>query len=214
MKKALVLTVGGSDKPLVISIKTWKPDFICFVCSDRTQKMIDGEGKVCCDRYGKPVRQSIKNQSNYSGDYEKIIVNPDDFNEIYRKILEKIRQLKKENFEILADFTGGSKTMSSVLEFFALMDFGIKPVMVKGPRRDIMKTTSGSVAVPVDVDSARADIIFKFADALIKSHLYTSARKILDELATKIADTSVQRAIIRKSEICEGFELWDKFEYE
>ena len=72
MKKALVLTVGGSDEPLVISIKTWKPDFICFVCSDKTQKMVDGEGKVCCDRYGKPVRESIKKQCEINDEkYEK-----------------------------------------------------------------------------------------------------------------------------------------------
>ena len=71
MARALIFTTGGSDKPLVKSIKLSKADFILFLCSvdDKGPPMragsyilVDGEGRPCKDEdmaTGNPLLSSV-----------------------------------------------------------------------------------------------------------------------------------------------------------
>jgi len=233
MKKALIVTVGGSDEPIVQAIKSYEPDFVYFICSKgdvRTGSthQVDGEGKICCRR--REIKclncsniiekgeyyPSIVVQAGYPKEkYKKIeLDNPDDFEEVYKKISSTIAEAKQQNFdEIIADFTGGTKTMSAVLEMLACFDWDIKLSLVKGQRRDVVKTTVGSVPVILDVSLARANYVLNIVDALISRYLYYSACLLLEDLLKNDLPSSIQSAIIRKYSICKAFSCWDSFEY-
>jgi CRISPR-associated protein (TIGR02710 family) len=217
MTKALIITVGGSDEPIVQAIKTYKPDFIYFICSKgdiRTGStyQVDGEDKVC----GNQTRESIIKQSGYSKGYEKIeLDDPDDFKEVYKKIRETIDKAKQNHNEVISDFTGGTKTMSAVLEMLACFDWDIKLSLVKGPRRDVVRTTSGSIPVIIDddVNIARVDYMLKIVDIFISKYLYYSACLLLEDLLKKGLPSELQQKIIKQHNICKVFSYWDSFEY-
>ncbi len=42
MKQALIATVGGSAEPVVLSILTHEPAFVCFVCSQGSVDQVAG----------------------------------------------------------------------------------------------------------------------------------------------------------------------------
>lgn len=234
MPKALIITVGGSDEPVVISIKKHNPDFIYFICTAGKKETastfcIDGEGNVCervkeikCKKCNEIIRKgekypSIIKQSDYRGEYNKIeIEDADDFYDIYEKTKEVIREAKEKGFEIIADFTAGTKTMSSVLAMLSALDFEIKPYLVKGKREDLVKTTEGSV--PVNLEShfkrSRVDFLLKIYENLVKDFYYNSAITILDNILDMGLEPELEREIRKKREITMAFYLWDIFQYE
>ncbi|MCM8826474.1 MAG: TIGR02710 family CRISPR-associated CARF protein [Candidatus Omnitrophica bacterium] len=235
MPKALIITVGGSDEPIVNAIKVYNKngiDFIYFICSGgdspaSSSPTIDKEGKpilvkkeIKCPHCKEIVveahqRENILKQSGYKGRYEKIeINNPDNFEEVYKKTFECINKAKKDGCEIIADFTGGTKTMSSVLAIFSALDFKIKPSLTIGERRDINKTTSLSTPIILDIDSVRADFIFKITDELISRYLYFPALLLLEKTLQLGFKQEILEKITKKVLLCKVFYLWDSFEYE
>ncbi len=233
-KKVLIITVGGSDEPIVNAIKDLKDEieFIYFICSGGTSKTassptVDGEGKVIevkkeikCPRCNEIIqhqelRENIIKQSGYKGEYKKIeIENPDDFREVYEKTLLAINEAKKQGKEIICDFTGGTKTMSSVLAILSVLDFDTKPFLTIGARRDIIKTTGISHTTALDVDSARIDFVLKIVNELISKYLYFPASLILKKLLQFGLKHEIIEDIRKKLALCEIFYMWDSFNYE
>lgn len=240
-KKVLIITVGGSDEPVVEAIKGYKPDFIYFICSggkpevashitvdgkDENKKTIINE-KPCirkkqikCPDCGVTIQKeerfpSIIEQAEYEGDYEKIILNdPDDFSEVYDKTKICIDKAK-EMGNVIADFTGGTKTMSSVLSLLCAFNFNISPSLVKGKRENIIKISEGSIPVRENFNFARIDYILKIAGDFVSRFLYYPAKIIIEDVLTKIElNGELERKLIKKRNFCEGFYLWDIFEYE
>jgi len=233
-KKILIITVGGSDEPIVNAIKDLRDEieFIYFICSGGKGKTassptIDGEGKVIevkkeirCPHCKKIIqqeekRESILKQSGYEGNYTKIeIENPDNFKEVYEKTSLAISEAKKQGKEIICDFTGGTKTMSSILAILSVLDFETKPVLTIGARRNIIKTTGISHPEALDVDSARIDFVLKIVDELISKYLYFPASLILKKLLQFGFKREIIENIRKKLALCEIFYKWDSFNYE
>lgn len=231
-RKILIITVGGSDEPIVKAIKTYKPDFVYFICSGGDKKTaseitVDGEGIVCIRKreikcpYCKKIivekegYPNIITQSGYEGKYEKVILNdPDDFNEVYNKTKATIEKAKQMGDEIICDFTGGTKTMSSVLSILSAFDFQLNLSFSKGKRKDTEKIEGESVPVVENINSVRVDFVMNVVDSLIARYLYYSAKLLLENLLTKGLTGDLQRKLLRKTELCEAFYRWDNFEYE
>ena len=234
MKKALIVTVGGSDTPIVQAIKSYKPDYIYFICTTgkngaSSSVTVNGNGNVChrkkeikCKKCGEILEKaesypSIIKQSKYDKEYEKIeINNPDDFNEIYKKISDTIEKAKENKYEIIADFTGGTKTMSSVLTILATLDFEIKLSLTTGIRDNIIKVTYESVPSFLNVDYPRTKYILDKFDTLVCRYLYYPACLILENFIQ--GGTGLNQEIIdiirKKYFQCKAFFYWDIFEYE
>ncbi len=237
MKKVLIITVGGTFEPIVDSIKDLKPDFIYFLCSGgkdpkkSSKFQVNGPGKPCkkyikerCQKEGcgetieKEVGSpNILEQTNYKGKYKIIELNdPDNFDEVYKKIKETIEKAKKMGYEICADYTGGTKTMSSALAVLSSLDFEIKPFLVKGKRDDVIRTSGLSSVLNIEnqVNSARADFLLKTIEKLIEKNLYYSALEMIKFLLQKQLPEEIQRVLKEKKDICEGFFYWNNFQYE
>ncbi|WP_042708493.1 TIGR02710 family CRISPR-associated CARF protein [Methanobrevibacter wolinii] len=95
-KKILVLSVGGSPEPLIISINTFKPDAVYFIHSKETLETI------------KNVVSEVPFEFSYK---TKLIENPESLQESFDKSREVLLELNKEEYNIHIDFTGGTKPM-------------------------------------------------------------------------------------------------------
>jgi CRISPR-associated protein (TIGR02710 family) len=233
MAKILIITVGGSDEPIVAAIKSYKPDFIYFVCSagnsrSASTQMVDGKGDVCirqkeirCKKCHEVIVKgeyypSIISQSQYPTDrYQKIeILNPDNFQDVYVKVSNIVEDAKKKGHEIIADFTGGTKTMSSVLAMISALNFEIKPSLTIGQRNDLIKTKIGSTPSIINFDVARSETIFTTVNILISKYLYFPAKSILETLLRFGFEEHIAQKIRNKCIFCDAFGKWDIFEYE
>jgi len=230
--RALIITVGGSDAPVVEAVRKHKPDYIYFVCSGgepniASSPTIDGEGKVVLVRkeikcpkckniiVSEERRENILKQSGYRRDYKKIeIYDPDNFNEVYQKISDTIDKAKQNGYEIIADFTAGTKTMSSVLAMLSILDFDIKPSLTIGRRRDIIKTEGLSISQIINVNPARVKFFLERVSDLISRYLYYPASLFLERLLEIGLEDTLRKKINKLWRLCKAFYSWEKFEYQ
>ena len=141
MEKILILSVGGSAEPIINAIKNSKPDFVYFFCSSGpkgSEGTIDSPGDPCGDKrkfkctecgyehnLGNPNGKAIVFQTRFEkGQYEIVTIDdPDDLNECYEKLLALVETIKEkyDNSQVIANYTGGTKTMSIALALVAIM---------------------------------------------------------------------------------------------
>lgn len=89
--KVLMVSVGGSDAQILISIEHNKPDYVVFLCTEDDEtgtkgglSSINGEGLVCRSNACKQCGYKIEDRKNIvsrmqlkDGDYELIAVETD-----------------------------------------------------------------------------------------------------------------------------------------
>lgn len=148
MSKILLVTVGGSFQPIVTAIRSLRPDRVIFICSDGdrgSKSQVIGEGTPCEVRRGTEVIEKLPNiptqtelGSRFQPERDLILIqNPDDLNECYQLTTNYIHQLKQESSEdeIIADYTGGTKSMSAAL-VLAAVDNSIPLYVTTGTTRE------------------------------------------------------------------------------
>ncbi len=162
MSKVLLVTVGGSFQPIVTAIRSLQPDRVIFIASDGekgSKSQVIGEGTPCEVRRGAEVIERLPNipaqvnlRENFQPERDLILVqDPDDLNECYSKIYSCIRNLQQESgHEIMADYTGGTKTLSAALAM-AAVDCGISLYITIAARDNLMKVERGELTKKVDI---------------------------------------------------------------
>ncbi|MGB9904225.1 MAG: hypothetical protein ACPLQO_06100 [Desulfotomaculales bacterium] len=155
--RVLVVTVGGSDQPLVKAINFYRPDLTVFLCTQTegenkgSLETVDGPGKVCrdrlcpfCGKKEKEDRESIVKQAGIAGDaYKVLVVPPDDPYQIYETALRVIKEHLDQGDEVIVDYTGGTKSMSVGLAMAAVEYPQCGLSLVKGKRLDLMRVRDG-----------------------------------------------------------------------
>ena len=162
MSKILFVTVGGSFQPIVTSIRSLQPDRVIFIASDGekgSKSQVIGEGTPCEMRRGAEVLERLPNiptQIELSDCFEKerdliLVQNPDDLKECYTKIHTFICNLQQEaNHEIMADYTGGTKSLSAALAM-AAVDCGVSLYVTIATRDNLVKVEQGQITQKVDI---------------------------------------------------------------
>ena len=161
MSKILFVTVGGSFQPIVTSIRSLKPDRVIFIASDGekgSKSQVIGEGIPCEVRRGAEVIERLPNiptQLELGERFQKerdliLVQNPDDLSECYPKIHTSICNLQSNSDdEIMADYTGGTKSLSAALAMAAI-DCGISLYVTIATRDNLIKVEQGQVPRKVD----------------------------------------------------------------
>ena len=157
MSKVLIVTVGGSYKPIVTAIETLQPERVVFICSDGdrgSKPQVIGKGNPCEFRRGTEVIERLPNiptQANlgerFQEDRDLIeIQEPDDLSECYIKASSTIQTIKRESpeAEIIADYTGGTKSMSVGLAM-ASLDYKVQLYLTTANRTNIIKVERGEM---------------------------------------------------------------------
>lgn len=167
MKQSILLcTVGGSHQPIVTAIHALAPAFVCFLCTDRdpatgqpgSRLQVEGKGNVIkahpTDEV--PTLPNIPTQTALAaGAFEVRLVPTDDLDgvvETARRAMIDLRQGFPEA-HLVADYTGGTKTMTAGLILAALEEPDVELRLVTGARGDLVKVhdgTQASAAASVD----------------------------------------------------------------
>lgn len=232
MKKILILSVGGSPEPIVNAIKTYNPDFAYFFCSSGPKGSvvtIDSPGDPCGDKrkskchqcghefyLGNPEGKAIVFQAGLDRPKYEIITidDPDDLNECYLKLLNLAGAIKEkfgENCQVIANYTGATKTMSVAMVLVGLMTEEWDLSLNIGPRLDLIKVRGGDVPVVIDKWRIFCQNQLDSVKKSIEKFDYAYAAYSISEMLSRPLDRSIRTPLIEAKQICQAFDLWDKF---
>ena len=229
--KVLLLSVGGSDAPVVISAQRHQPDLVIFFCTGSSgsatgsRETVDGEGLVCvdnpcfaCGHKRKKDRKSIAKQLGLEANQYKIeIVPPDNIFEIYQAAERVIAKHISDGHQVMVDYTGGTKSMSVGLAAAAMEYNECTLSLVKGPRLDLLRVRDGMEQVA----KLSSNLIYlrrqkKLSQNLLNSWNYHATAEVIAEtrkecgnIMWKEQEEEFERALL----LCRGFAAWDKFNY-
>lgn len=157
MTQILICTVGGSHQPIVSAINDLRPDFVVFICTDRdpatnqpgSRVQIEGKGNCIKAHNGdaNPTLPNILTQTGLASEkYEMVLTLSDNLDRIYLDCVTAIDDISRRfpDARIVADYTGGTKSMSAGLVMAVVESPGIDLQLVTGSRADLIKVQDGS----------------------------------------------------------------------
>lgn len=222
----LLCTVGGSHEPILTALRQTTPDFTCFICTDRDPATgrpgSDGQilGKGSCIKARpsdeKPSLANIPTQAGLREDqYEVVHVPADDLDEVFRILRDTIQSLGRHfpGARLLADYTGGTKTMTAGLVSAALESDGVELQLVTGSRADLVKVRSGMEAVTqANVERVRLERAMRPYIAAWRRYAYAEAQQGLAALPRpRDRDLAARLAMLR--DLSRGLDAWDRFDH-
>lgn len=230
----LLCTVGGSHEPIVASIAELKRRasrddgeyLVCFICSESVGRRpgsidyITGECTPIEVRRGGEIVERLQNIPTLIdlpvACFEICVVHPDNLDDAYIKIRRHIRDLreKKPGARFVADYTGGTKTMTSALVCAALESDDVDLQVVIGTRVNLVGVSpgtphgAGSVHVPgVLIDRAVARHL-----RLWERFAYHQAARTLQCVPVNAGTPEQERALLARH-LSEVLALWDDFNH-
>lgn len=223
--KMLLLTVGGSCEPVIESILKNNPDRIFFICSGggkSSRRVVTGEGHVCGQDLRHPDKPNILTQvgidPSENEKYEIIEIddvdNPNACYEICNDLISDIRK-KYPSVEIIADYTGGTKSMTAGLIMAAMNDPSVILCVITGERKDLIRVVSGTQQIRlIGVKLPLLERQFRAALILADRYDYLGCLYILESILN-LPDipTELQKKIQKAISLARGFREWDKFNH-
>ena len=226
MHTILILTVGGAHQPILRSIELNRPDFVHFLCSADGGRnkgsywQVIGEGKVIKSQYAleQPDLPNIAELAGLPPDRFEVhrIEHFDDLNDCYLKAAQVIEKVHVENPSamVLADYTGGTKSMTAGLAAAALDDGQCEIRLVAGLRQNLERVTNQTEFVrPIQVWDVQANRRMHAASELIQRFDYASAVRILEDVAARFASDATIEQLQRWLALCRAFDAWDRFNH-
>lgn len=227
--KVLIITVGGSCEPIVLSIKANKPNYIYFICSDDgpaskgSYVTVINEGLPC---KGNPTRNipdkmNILQQSAFPKANTSLnkISDPDDFNICFEECVKIIENAYTTfpGHNISIDYTGGTKSMSAGLVAAASLIQDIEINLVTGIREDLVKVKEGTS----HLHKSKKNLFYlnnylNKIDHLISHYQYAGAVDLLTNILDEIPDLppNFEATMSHILQTSKAFDHWDKFRHQ
>ncbi len=222
-KTTLLCTVGGSYQPIVKAIEHLRPDHVCFICSDDdpatgnkgSYTQVEGKGNVIKAHFQdeKPSLPNIPTQTGLQAEQVTVLrVDPDNLDDIYRTLIDWLSGRDRRAERLVADYTGGTKTMSAALVAVAL-DEGIKLQLVSGSRSNLVKVESGAEYVaPAAVSESRFRRQLAQAMAPWQRHSYDESALILEKIEPP-SPPELRGEYERAIGVSRALAAWDRFDH-
>ena len=131
--RMMICSVGGTEQPVVHSLKAVEPESVVFYCSTGTSENVPGIIRECPF-----IRHTAVVET---ADWEDIEFN---LHLLYRELPAHVDRRGLGWDSVLVDYTGGTKTMGAAL-VLATVDKGVQYAYVSGDRR-----SGGGTGVVVD----------------------------------------------------------------
>jgi CRISPR-associated protein (TIGR02710 family) len=226
--KILMLTVGSSHQPIITAIRSLQADRVVFICSSGnkgSQTQVIGEGTPCEVKRGTEVIERLPNIPKQAGLGDRfdptrdviLIQEPDDLSECYQRASSGIQSLQREfpDAQIMADYTGGTKSMSVGLAMAAL-DYQATLYVTTGNRTNIIKVERGELTAQAVVAPLVAQrTIEQFLPIVLQQYNYPAAIGELKRLLSSMAlPSETRRQIQDLYACCSGLDAWDRFEHD
>ena len=221
----LVCTVGGSHQPVLTALKARHWDRVFFVCSAPTPESRSSIAMVteAVEIVGSDARpaqrlDSIPVQAGLAdGDWEIIEVPPDDPDTAFSLLVDRLRALNRDGRRIVADYTGGTKSMSAAL-VLASFEVGAELQLVTGRRGDLVRVldrTEREIAIGTRRVSVARE--FERLAAGWRRFAYQEAAEgftgLWNDLKAEGASRDELRQLTRAKELSEAFAAWDAFDH-
>jgi hypothetical protein len=160
---------------------------------------------------------SIVAQTGLSEDqYTKwTLEDPDNLGICYQRLGElrgTIRQTFGRESHVVANYTGGTKTMSVALSMAALAS-GWELQVNRGPRIDLVKVRHGDVPVFAAMSDIYEDRYTILADQAVYCYDYGSASVLANDLLQMRLSPNSERTWIDVHAAAKGFVAWDVFDH-
>ena len=204
MKRALFMTVGTGRRDeksikslahgLLVSITHYNPDRIVFFGSEESTETIESV-----------KRQYYENRGEELINYNFVTIDRiDDFDDCFEIIKEEIRE--KEDYEIVIDYTSGTKTMTMSAAICSML-YHKKLSLVAGKRGENGIVVPGTEKiVEQSLYSAYDKLLFDQVKTLFNSYRFKDAKSVLNQIVISDGKEKFEQLI-------EAYDLWDKFDH-
>ena len=222
----LLCTVGGAHQPILKAIESTTPRHVCFFCTDRDPEtgkpgsivQVTGKGAVIKAHRDdkKPTLPNIPAQAGLAdGGFETRIVPADDLDGAYLVMRATVAELVHQHSgaQFVADYTGGTKTMTAALTCAALESDDIELQLVAGARPDLLRVANGTEqAVVASVARLRLDRAMAPYLGAWRRFAYHEAADGLDGI--RIAADAADRARLALARVLSrALARWDDFDH-
>lgn len=225
-QRVLICTVGGSHQPILTSIREVEPDFVCFVCTGPdpatgtpgSEVQIKGKGSVIKAKAAdeRPTLPSIPIQAGLAEEqFEIRLVPADDLDSAVRAIAAAIEVLERRfpGAALVADYTGGTKTMTAALVVAALGSDTVELRLVTGARGDLVKVHDGSQSsMPAAVEGVRLGRALELGLAAWRRYAYGEAAEMLRRIPAP-RDSQLRAELQIAREVSRALDAWDRFDH-
>ncbi len=226
MTKILICTVGGSHQPIVSAINEQRPDYVIFICTGKdpaTERhgssiQITGSGNCIKAQHldEKPTLPNIPAQTSLTAEqYEVCCTLSDDLDQIYLDCSNAINAALRRfpNAKIIADYTGGTKSMSAGLAMAALEHQDIQLQLVTGSRSDLIKVPDGAqFAIFANIEQIRFErLIAPYRQAWTR-YAYSEAEAGLSQISAPRSH-ELRGQFSKFRDLSRAFAEWDNFNH-
>jgi len=223
----LLCTVGGSRQPILTAIRELAPAFVSFIVTGKDAatgrpgsiNTIIGKGTPIEVRPRGDIIERLPNiptLAGLSGDqFACVEVPADDLDETVERIAETIAEMRARfpGAALIADYTGGTKTMTAALVMAAIDAEDVELQLITGSRADLVKVRDGSQAgLAVSAEGVRLR-------RAMQPYLTAWQRFAYGEAADGLARLALPRnqALRAELQIAKGlssaFDAWDRFDH-
>lgn len=219
MSTVLIVTLGTSPEPIINCISSLRPDRVVFLCSSESQKLVE----LVLNQVPLPDFQAERDlvvlQQRLAGKYSDEAENElDQLDRVYLRALDLFERVRDEDrrSRIIADYTGGTKTMTTGLAMAAIDDGDVVLHLTVSDRSRGQATLSGySAPVAVSTASIHARRLReRELPSLLKRHDYEAARQAVrrvQDIADPDQDTMQWLQWLEA--LLVGLDAWDRFDH-
>ena len=216
----LLCTVGGSPEPILKAIGSTAPRYVCFFCTDRDPETgrrgsierVKGGGAVIGAKPGDPKAglSNIPAQAGLDADQHEVRTIPaDDLDGAFIAMRAAIVELAERfpGTRFIADYTGGTKTMTAALVCAAL-EGDVDLQLVAGARAN----PDGAMVMMVPLPRLRLERQIRGHLHAWRRFAYREAAEGLRGIVITAGDPGVPRlALARSMSLC--LARWDDFDH-
>lgn len=219
MTNVLIVSLGTSPEPIINCITSLRPDRVVFLCSLETQKLIDSiHRKVPLPDFN-PDRDVVVLQQRLGNKQSETVTNElDQLDRVYLRVLELFERVRNENHScrIVADYTGGTKTMTTGLAMAAIDDGDVRLHLTVGDRsrgQSALSSYSSPVAISTAAIHARR-LRERELPALLRRHDYEAARQAVRRIQSLVDQDPDTTAWLKWLEtLLVSLDAWDRFDH-
>lgn len=219
----LFATIGGSPQPVISAMEATEPVAMYFIVSDGRNGQKSSRGQVedieiLIDPKQEVMGPGLRHQILCPKAHNIIDVpadDPDKTFEVCRNALRGAKRLYPE-YQIVADYTGGTKSMTAGLLMAALAVEGVEAQFMAGQRPNLEVVASGTEKRKVmSSEAVLIDREFRRIESLMAAYDYGAAFELADQLKRRSESAAVQSATKRRiSEartLLSILQKWDAF---
>ena len=226
MTNILICTVGGSHQPIVSAINEQQPDYVIFICTGKdpatgrpgSSIQINGTGNCikANPQDEKPTLPNIPTQTGLTAEQiDMCCTLSDDLDRIYLDCSNTIDAALRRfpNAKIIADYTGGTKSMSAGLVIAALEHQTIELQLVTGSRGDLIKVHDGSqYAAYANIEQIRFERLIAPYRQAWSRYAYSEAEAGLSQIAAP-RSSELRGQFSKFRDLSRAFAEWDNFSH-